>query len=102
MIGLLLAGGSTIMCREMPLKLVFHTRALLLIVLLPAWIRAADSPPGTPPAPATQPVPLLSAEDAIAQMHVARGFRVEVVATEPMVEHPVDIKFDPDGRMWVA
>ena len=29
------------------------------------------------------------------------GFRVELVASEPMVEEPVLIDFDPDGRLWV-
>src|SRR5437867_3961126 len=82
---------------------MFIARPILLIALLmPAVVNAADSPPGTPPAPATQPVPLLSAEEAISQMNVAPGFRVEVVAAEPMVEHPVAIAFDPDGRLWVA
>lgn len=33
---------------------------------------------------------------------VAPGFRVELVAAEPLVEAPVSIAFDEDGRMFVA
>ncbi len=29
------------------------------------------------------------------------GYRVELVASEPMIEEPVLIDWDPDGRMWV-
>src|SRR5262249_11031262 len=30
------------------------------------------------------------------------GFHAEVVAAEPMIQHPVAIAFDPDGRLFVA
>ena len=30
------------------------------------------------------------------------GFRVELVAAEPLVMDPVDVAWGPDGRMWVA
>jgi len=33
---------------------------------------------------------------------VAPGFQVELVAAEPLVESPVSIAFDPDGRLWVV
>ena len=33
---------------------------------------------------------------------VARGFHVELVAGDPLVQDPVAIAFDPDGRIWVA
>ena len=29
------------------------------------------------------------------------GFRVELVASEPMIESPILMDFDPDGRLWV-
>ena len=29
------------------------------------------------------------------------GFHVELVASEPMIESPILIDFDPDGRLWV-
>jgi mono/diheme cytochrome c family protein/glucose/arabinose dehydrogenase len=60
-----------------------------------------DSPRDAVPAPA-EPVPLLSAEEAIKTFQLPPGFRAEVVATEPMLEHPVALSFDPDGRVFVA
>jgi len=62
---------------------------------------AKDSPPDAK-MPATNPVPFLSAEDAIKTMNLPPGFHMEVVATEPFVQHPVTIAFDADGRMWVV
>ncbi len=52
--------------------------------------------------PATKPVPLLSADETIETFNLPPGFRIEVVAEEPMVEHPVAMAFAPDGRLWVA
>ena len=31
-----------------------------------------------------------------------KGFHAELVAEEPMVQHPVAMAFDPDGRLWVC
>ena len=43
----------------------------------------------------------VSAEESVRQMKVADGFRVEVVAAEPLVRQPVAIEFDDRGRLWV-
>ena len=81
---------------------------LLLAVALVAIAASAPPSPSTAPAPApstqpaTQPVPLLTPEEEIATFNLPPGYRAEVVAAEPLVEHPVHIAFDPDGRMWVA
>jgi mono/diheme cytochrome c family protein/glucose/arabinose dehydrogenase len=48
------------------------------------------------------PSPALSPEDELKTFHLAPGIRVELVASEPMVERPVALQFDPDGRMWVV
>ncbi len=60
------------------------------------------SPSDVPPPPTSQPVPLLTAEDELTTLHLQPGFHAEVVATEPMVQHPVQISWDPDGRMYVV
>src|SRR5262245_15826986 len=81
------------------------TIALIVLVCaamtLLAQQRRNDSPRGAEPAPA-DPVPFLTAEEAIKTFKLPPGFKVEVVATEPMLEHPVALSFDPDGRVWVA
>src|SRR5678815_188312 len=48
------------------------------------------------------PAPPLSPEQALKTFKVAPGFRIELVASEPLVEAPVAMAFDPDGRIWVV
>ena len=50
----------------------------------------------------TPPAPVLSPEEAMAAFTVEPGFRVELVAAEPMIEDPVVLRFDARGRMWVV
>ncbi|MGV3660490.1 MAG: DUF7133 domain-containing protein [Prosthecobacter sp.] len=47
------------------------------------------------------PVPL-SPEDAMKTFKVEKGFRVELVASEPMIQAPVAISFDDQGRLYVV
>lgn len=54
------------------------------------------------PAELIPPSPALSADDELKTFQTAPGIRVEMVACEPMVEHPVAVQFDQDGRMWVV
>jgi mono/diheme cytochrome c family protein/glucose/arabinose dehydrogenase len=46
--------------------------------------------------------PVLSPADSMKTFAVAPGYRVELVASEPMVQDPVALDFDPDGRLWVV
>ncbi len=48
------------------------------------------------------PSPVLSPAQALQAFEVAPGFVVEPFATEPLVEKPVAIDFDPAGRAWVV
>lgn len=56
---------------------------------LPAAWLAVDSPARTP-------------EQTLSTLRVADGFRVELVACEPMVVAPVAMAFHPDGSLWVV
>lgn len=47
------------------------------------------------------PVPL-SPEEEMKTFKVEKGFRVELVAAEPMVQAPVAISFDDQGRLYVV
>ena len=47
-------------------------------------------------------VPLYTPEESLSQIQVAPGFRVELVAHEPMVKDPVFVDWDDEGRMWVG
>ncbi len=48
------------------------------------------------------PAPPLSPEEALRSFRVAPGYRVELVAAEPMVQNPIFFEFDPAGRIWVV
>src|ERR1043166_3614335 len=48
------------------------------------------------------PAPPLSPEEALKTFRVAPGYRLELVAAEPMVQNPITFEFDPDGRIWVV
>jgi mono/diheme cytochrome c family protein/glucose/arabinose dehydrogenase len=49
-----------------------------------------------------QGAPERSAEDSLKTIVVPPGYRVELVAKEPLVQDPILIDFDADGRMWVV
>jgi glucose/arabinose dehydrogenase/mono/diheme cytochrome c family protein len=44
----------------------------------------------------------LSTMESLRSIHVPRGYRLELVASEPMVQEPVAIAWDGNGRMFVA
>ncbi|HYG78371.1 MAG TPA: PVC-type heme-binding CxxCH protein [Planctomycetota bacterium] len=79
---------------------------LLLCVLtlsLPAW--AGGDKPGEeqpPPKITLPPSPPLSPDEALKSFKLQNGFRLELVASEPLIHDPVAIAFDEDGRIWVA
>ena len=42
-----------------------------------------------------------SPEEAVKRMQVPDGFRVRLIASEPMIRQPLSMSFDDRGRMWV-
>lgn len=48
------------------------------------------------------PAPALSVKEALRSFTIAEGYRIECVASEPLIHDPVDIAFDPQGRLWVV
>ncbi|HEU4938385.1 MAG TPA: PVC-type heme-binding CxxCH protein [Vicinamibacterales bacterium] len=60
---------------------------------------------GKPWPPGVQQVsdesPVLSPEEEMKTFFLPPGYRVELVASEPMVEEPILIDWDADGRLWV-
>ena len=45
--------------------------------------------------------PALSPEEETKTFSVPPGYHVQLVAAEPLIESPIIVDFDPDGRMWV-
>ncbi|MEX2213801.1 MAG: PVC-type heme-binding CxxCH protein [Phycisphaeraceae bacterium] len=48
------------------------------------------------------PPPLLSPQASLAAIKVRPGFRVELVASEPLTMDPVAFDFGPDGKLWIV
>lgn len=68
----------------------------LIILMVAAWI-AADDPIGK----VARTTPLEPA-DALRSFDIQPGFRIELVASEPLIRSPVAIAFDENGRLYVA
>ena len=56
-------------------------------------------PPGLQPVSDDSPV--LSPDAEMQTFFMPPGYHVELVASEPMIEEPILIDWDPDGRLWV-
>src|SRR5581483_6023217 len=99
--------------RPMPhmMKSKFVILAVLISFAMTAPLRAQrgdqrDSPSQkqVDPIPADKipPQPVLSPEEALKTFKIQPGFRIELVAGEPLVQDPVAMAFGADGRIWVA
>ena len=73
--------------------------AAVLVALVPT--RYALSRDAERPA-AAEDAPVLSPVQTMASYHLPAGYKLELVAAEPLVQDPVAIDFDPDGRMYVV
>ncbi len=47
-------------------------------------------------------IPATAPKDTLKTFKLAPGFKLELVASEPMIRSPVAVDFDEDGRMYVA
>jgi putative membrane-bound dehydrogenase-like protein len=71
--------------------------AALFCFALPGW--SAESKPETNAAPRVASAP---ASNALTAFGVKPGFRLELVAQDPLVSSPVAMAFDENGRLFVA
>src|SRR5688572_20357080 len=88
--------------------LLARLRAIVVIVAAAAVTGYGyqTSQPNRPWPPELQKVgrdsPVLAPADAVKTFFMPPGYRVEVVASEPLVQDPVAIEWDPQGRLWVV
>jgi mono/diheme cytochrome c family protein/glucose/arabinose dehydrogenase len=65
-----------------------------------------SSPVNRPWPPDVQKVsdesPALSPEQALKTFYLPPGYRLDLVAAEPLVQDPIVMDWDPDGRLWVV
>ncbi len=87
-------------------RFLFATATLLGAISVSAQMGDQSDRAGSvqkpPPPEWNLPAPMLTPEEAIKSFHVQPGFRVEVVASEPLINDPVALDFDADGRLWVV
>jgi putative membrane-bound dehydrogenase-like protein len=85
-----------------------HLAAFAALVVMAGAVTSARRAPQNgrtwPPTVRRAPVssPVLSPEDEMKTFFLPPGYRVELVASEPMIEAPVLIDFDLAGRLWVV
>ncbi|MDP6360220.1 MAG: dehydrogenase, partial [Planctomycetota bacterium] len=48
------------------------------------------------------PSPVYTPEEVLKTFQIAEGFKLELAASEPLIVDPVQIVWDPDGRMWAV
>src|SRR6266550_1995141 len=82
-------------------------RLIVLGILLAAVVATGYAyqankpwPPGLQQVP-DGAAPVLSPEEEMKTFFMPPGYHVELVASEPMIQEPILIDWDPDGRMWV-
>lgn len=78
-----------------------HSVTPLLLSLLSFGAALAAEVENPPPVLHPESPPL-SPGDALASIHVRDGFKVELVAAEPLVQDPTAIAWGADGKLWVA
>jgi mono/diheme cytochrome c family protein/glucose/arabinose dehydrogenase len=80
--------------------------ALLLAAIVLAGYGRQNAPSKDQWPPPLQNVandsPPLSPAEALKTFYLPPGYSVELVASEPLVQDPVAIDWDPDGRLWVV
>ncbi len=84
---------------QTPKYLISMIRSALWIGAVGWLLLVSCKEPG--PLPEIPDSPARSPEEELLTFQIERGFEVQLVAAEPMVEAPVHIQFDADGRLWV-
>src|SRR5215468_3403026 len=75
------------------------------LLIAVAWLGSLTLLPAAESTPPTNRVVHVAANtsaDLLASFHLVPGFKIELVAREPMVSSPVAIAFDDAGRLFVA
>jgi mono/diheme cytochrome c family protein len=75
----------------------------LVVTILMASAYAYQASKPWPPAlqKVSDESPVLSPEESMKTFFMPPGYHVELVASEPMIEEPILIDWDADGRLWV-
>ncbi len=80
--------------------------ALLMVTIVVTGHGYQSSPSNRPWPPGVLSVsdasPPLSPQEALKTFYMPPGYRLELVASEPLIQEPVAIDWDLDGRLWAV
>jgi mono/diheme cytochrome c family protein/glucose/arabinose dehydrogenase/HEAT repeat protein len=83
-----------------------RTSAALALAAVLTVEGSQSSPTGRQWPPEVQPLapesPPLPPDEAVRTFHMPPGYRVELVASEPLIQEPVAIDWDLEGRLWAV
>ena len=84
--------------------LLHRIRIALFFVAAAVAVGAAQINKPWPPGlqQVSEDSPPISPEEALKKFYMPPGYRVELVASEPLIQDPVMIDWDGDGRMWAV
>jgi len=80
----------------MPMRFVRHSAAIAAVLLASTPLLAALGRGDE------QESPVLTPAQTMASYKLPPGYKLQLVAAEPLVQDPVAVDFDADGRMWVV
>ena len=79
---------------------LFVVAALVVVAVATTRSFQVPWPPGVQPVLDDSPV--LAARDELKTFYTPPGYRMELVASEPLIQDPVAIDWDAEGRMWAV
>lgn len=88
-------------------RVLYGLLAVLVVVAVAGFLflRSRSGPPELPGELKSLPVapaPVLSPEEELATFRLEPGYRIELVASEPLIEDPVALAWDGQGRLFVV
>lgn len=82
----------------------FHISTLAIVVAVVTGEALQTPPPARQWPPAVEKIsasaPVFSPAEALATFSMPSGYRLELVASEPLIQDPVAIDWDGSGRLW--
>src|SRR4051794_18397753 len=71
---------------------------VLLFCLVLAWVASASAKDASK----TESISPKSPQESLRSMQTKPGFKIELVAAEPLIVDPVAIDWGADGKLWVV
>ncbi|MSR60075.1 MAG: c-type cytochrome [Planctomycetaceae bacterium] len=89
---------TAVRCRPAVLRRPLLGSWVLLLVAIGLAVAGRALSAGPPVAP-TDP---LTPEEQLQKFHLPPGFEIQLVASEPDIQKPMNLNFDSRGRLWVS